>query len=191
VTAVAIVDVAPMDPGARLWPMSGQVFEMSGTRLALEPADLPGGDGRTVDVRRSGVGWFPPGAPFGHWGAKVLTPAMARLQELRTVMAQRSMRREDLDGASRAALERAERLNVAYAQRPGEPIPVEEQTAVIVGAAWGHADGVPLARMWMWEEALRGYMRRRHGTAGGLTRRGGSARVPRPFSRSAWNARSR
>ena len=69
----------------------------------------------------------------------------------------------DLDQATQQTLNRGERLTAMLKQDEREPIPVEEQVAVIFAAANGYLDDVDTNDVPDWESQYRDYLRDSHG----------------------------
>ena len=69
----------------------------------------------------------------------------------------------DLDRATQQTLNRGERLTAMLKQDEREPIPVEEQVAVIFAAANGYLDDVDSSDVPDWEGQYRDYLRDSHG----------------------------
>ncbi|HEV2093428.1 MAG TPA: F0F1 ATP synthase subunit alpha [Rubrobacter sp.] len=69
----------------------------------------------------------------------------------------------DLDQATQQSLNRGERLTAMLKQNEREPIPVEEQVAVIFAAANGYLDEVDANDVPDWEGQYRDYLRDSHG----------------------------
>ena len=69
----------------------------------------------------------------------------------------------DLDQATQQSLNRGERLTAMLKQNEREPIPVEEQVAVIFAAANGYLDDVDANDVPDWEGQYRDYLRDSHG----------------------------
>jgi F-type H+-transporting ATPase subunit alpha len=69
----------------------------------------------------------------------------------------------DLDQATQQSLNRGERLTAMLKQNEREPIPVEEQVAVIFAAANGYLDEVETNDVPDWESQYRDYLRDSHG----------------------------
>jgi F-type H+/Na+-transporting ATPase subunit alpha len=69
----------------------------------------------------------------------------------------------DLDRATQQTLARGERLTAILKQGEHEPMPVEEQVAVIFAAANGYLDDVDPDDVPDWERQFRDYMRNSHG----------------------------
>ena len=68
----------------------------------------------------------------------------------------------DLDQATQQSLNRGERLTAVLKQSEREPMPVEEQVAVIFAAANGHLDEVETDNVPDWERQFRDYLRDSH-----------------------------
>jgi F-type H+-transporting ATPase subunit alpha len=69
----------------------------------------------------------------------------------------------DLDRATQQTLARGERLTAILKQEERDPMPVEEQVAVIFAAANGYLDDVAPDDVPDWERQFRDYMRDSHG----------------------------
>jgi len=69
----------------------------------------------------------------------------------------------DLDRATQQTLARGERLTAILKQGEHDPMPVEEQVAVIFAAANGYLDDVDPDDVPDWERQFRDYMRNSHG----------------------------
>ena len=69
----------------------------------------------------------------------------------------------DLDRATQQTLSRGERLTAILKQDEGDPMPVEEQVAVIFAAANGYLDEIEPEIVPDWERQFRDYMRDSHG----------------------------
>jgi F-type H+/Na+-transporting ATPase subunit alpha len=69
----------------------------------------------------------------------------------------------DLDRATQQTLARGERLTAILKQEERDPMPVEEQVAVIFAAANGYLDDVDPDDVPDWERQFRDYMRDSHG----------------------------
>jgi F-type H+/Na+-transporting ATPase subunit alpha len=69
----------------------------------------------------------------------------------------------DLDRATQQTLARGERLTAILRQGERDPIPVEEQVAVIFAAANGYLDHIDPDNIPDWESKFRDYMRDSHG----------------------------
>ncbi len=69
----------------------------------------------------------------------------------------------DLDQATQQSLNRGERLTAMLKQNEREPIPVEEQVAVIFAAANGYLDEIETNDVPDWEGQYRDYLRDSHG----------------------------
>ena len=69
----------------------------------------------------------------------------------------------DLDRATQQTLNRGERLTAMLKQDEREPIPVEEQVAVIFAAANGYLDDVDTSDVPDWEGQYRDFLRDSHG----------------------------
>jgi len=69
----------------------------------------------------------------------------------------------DLDQATQQSLNRGERLTAMLKQNEREPIPVEEQVAVIFAASNGYLDEVETTDVPDWEGQYRDYLRDSHG----------------------------
>jgi F-type H+/Na+-transporting ATPase subunit alpha len=69
----------------------------------------------------------------------------------------------DLDRATQQTLGRGERLTAILKQDEGDPMPVEEQVAVIFAASNGYLDDVETDSVPDWEDQFRDYMRDSHG----------------------------
>jgi F-type H+-transporting ATPase subunit alpha len=68
----------------------------------------------------------------------------------------------ELDEATRNTLARGERMIELLNQRLLDPIPVEEQVAVIFAGTQGYVDDVPVERIAAFGQELRDYMRSQH-----------------------------
>ena len=68
----------------------------------------------------------------------------------------------DLDRATQQTLNRGERLTAMLKQNEREPIPVDEQVAVIFAAANGYLDEVDTNDVPDWERQYRDYLRDSH-----------------------------
>jgi F-type H+-transporting ATPase subunit alpha len=69
----------------------------------------------------------------------------------------------DLDRATQQTLARGERLTAILRQNEHDPMPVEEQVAVIFAASNGYLDDVEPDDVMDWESQFRDYMRDSHG----------------------------
>jgi F-type H+/Na+-transporting ATPase subunit alpha len=69
----------------------------------------------------------------------------------------------DLDRATQQTLARGERLTAILKQNERDPMPVEEQVAVIFAASNGYLDEVEPESVMDWEDQFRNYMRDSHG----------------------------
>ena len=69
----------------------------------------------------------------------------------------------DLDRATQQTLARGERLTAILKQDERDPMPVEEQVAVIFAASNGYLDDVEPESVMDWEDQFRNYMRDSHG----------------------------
>jgi F-type H+-transporting ATPase subunit alpha len=69
----------------------------------------------------------------------------------------------DLDRATQQTLARGERLTAILKQDEHDPMPVEEQVAVIFAASNGYLDDVEPDTIMDWEDQFRDYMRDSHG----------------------------
>jgi F-type H+/Na+-transporting ATPase subunit alpha len=69
----------------------------------------------------------------------------------------------DLDRATQQTLARGERLTAILKQDEHDPMPVEEQVAVIFAASNGYLDDVETESVMDWENQFRDYMRDSHG----------------------------
>ena len=69
----------------------------------------------------------------------------------------------DLDQATQQTLARGERLTAILKQDERDPMPVEEQVAVIFAASNGYLDEVEADSVPDWENQFRDYMRDSHG----------------------------
>jgi F-type H+-transporting ATPase subunit alpha len=69
----------------------------------------------------------------------------------------------DLDRATQQTLARGERLTAILRQDERDPLPVEEQVAVIFAASNGYLDDVEPDDVMDWESQFRDYMRDSHG----------------------------
>jgi F-type H+/Na+-transporting ATPase subunit alpha len=69
----------------------------------------------------------------------------------------------DLDRATQQTLARGERLTAILKQDEHDPMPVEEQVAVIFAASNGYLDDVEPDNIMDWEDQFRNYMRDSHG----------------------------
>ena len=69
----------------------------------------------------------------------------------------------DLDRATQQTLARGERLTAILKQDERDPMPVEEQVAVIFAASNGYLDDVEPGSIMDWEDQFRNYMRDSHG----------------------------
>jgi F-type H+-transporting ATPase subunit alpha len=69
----------------------------------------------------------------------------------------------DLDRATQQTLARGERLTAILKQDERDPMPVEEQVAVIVAASNGYLDDIDPDVVMEWERQFRDYMRDSHG----------------------------
>jgi F-type H+-transporting ATPase subunit alpha len=69
----------------------------------------------------------------------------------------------DLDRATQQTLGRGERLTAILKQDERDPMPVEEQVAVIFAASNGYLDDVETESVMDWENQFRDYMRDSHG----------------------------
>jgi F-type H+-transporting ATPase subunit alpha len=69
----------------------------------------------------------------------------------------------DLDRATQQTLGRGERLTATLKQDERDPMPVEEQVAVIFAASNGYLDDVETESVPDWEDQFRDYMRDSHG----------------------------
>jgi F-type H+-transporting ATPase subunit alpha len=69
----------------------------------------------------------------------------------------------DLDRATQQTLARGERLTAILKQDEHDPMPVEEQVAVIFAASNGYLDDVEPDSIMDWEDKFRNYMRDSHG----------------------------
>ncbi len=69
----------------------------------------------------------------------------------------------DLDRATQQTLARGERLTAILKQDERDPMPVEEQVAVIFAASNGYLDDVEPDSIMDWEDQFRNYMRDSHG----------------------------
>jgi F-type H+-transporting ATPase subunit alpha len=69
----------------------------------------------------------------------------------------------DLDRATQQTLARGERLTAILKQDEHDPMPVEEQVAVIFAASNGYLDDVEPDSIMDWEDQFRNYMRDSHG----------------------------
>ena len=69
----------------------------------------------------------------------------------------------DLDQATQQSLNRGERLTAILKQDEREPMPVEEQVAVIFAASNGYLDEVETSDVPDWENQFRDYLRDSHG----------------------------
>jgi F-type H+/Na+-transporting ATPase subunit alpha len=69
----------------------------------------------------------------------------------------------DLDRATQQTLARGERLTAILKQDERDPMPVEEQVAVIFAASNGYLDDVEPDSIMDWEDEFRNYMRDSHG----------------------------
>jgi F-type H+-transporting ATPase subunit alpha len=69
----------------------------------------------------------------------------------------------DLDRATQQTLGRGERLTAILKQDERDPMPVEEQVAVIFAASNGYLDDVETESVPDWEDQFRDYMRDSHG----------------------------
>jgi F-type H+/Na+-transporting ATPase subunit alpha len=69
----------------------------------------------------------------------------------------------DLDRATQQTLARGERLTAILRQDERDPLPVEEQVAVIFAASNGYLDDVEPDNVMDWESQFRDYMRDSHG----------------------------
>jgi len=69
----------------------------------------------------------------------------------------------DLDAATQATLSRGERLTAILKQSERNPLPVEEQVAVIYAASNGYLDGVDVESVPDFESQLLDYLRDSHG----------------------------
>jgi F-type H+-transporting ATPase subunit alpha len=69
----------------------------------------------------------------------------------------------DLDKATQQTLNRGERLTAMLKQNEREPMPVEEQVAVIFAASNGYLDDVDNGAVPDWERQYRDYLRDSHG----------------------------
>jgi F-type H+-transporting ATPase subunit alpha len=69
----------------------------------------------------------------------------------------------DLDKATQQTLNRGERLTAILKQNERDPMPVEQQIAVIYAAANGHLDDVNADDVPDWERKFRDYLRDSHG----------------------------
>jgi F-type H+-transporting ATPase subunit alpha len=69
----------------------------------------------------------------------------------------------DLDRATQQTLARGERLTAILKQNERDPMPVEEQVAVIFAASNGYLDDVEPESVMDWEDQFRNYMRDSHG----------------------------
>jgi F-type H+-transporting ATPase subunit alpha len=69
----------------------------------------------------------------------------------------------DLDRATQQTLARGERLTAILKQGERDPMPVEEQVAVIFAAANGYLDHIDPENVPDWERQFRDYMRDSHG----------------------------
>src|SRR3712207_1671015 len=69
----------------------------------------------------------------------------------------------DLDRATQQTLARGERLTAILKQDERDPMPVEEQVAVIFAASNGYLDDVEPESIMDWEDQFRNYMRDSHG----------------------------
>ncbi|HEX2182934.1 MAG TPA: F0F1 ATP synthase subunit alpha [Rubrobacteraceae bacterium] len=69
----------------------------------------------------------------------------------------------DLDRATQQTLSRGERLTAILRQDEHDPMPVEEQVAVIFAASNGYLDDVEPDNVMDWESKFRDYMRDSHG----------------------------
>jgi F-type H+/Na+-transporting ATPase subunit alpha len=69
----------------------------------------------------------------------------------------------DLDRATQQTLARGERLTAILKQDERDPMPVEEQVAVIFAASNGYLDDVEAESVTDWEDQFRDYLRDSHG----------------------------
>jgi len=69
----------------------------------------------------------------------------------------------DLDRATQQTLARGERLTAILKQNERDPMPVEDQVAVIFAASNGYLDDVEPESVMDWEDQFRNYMRDSHG----------------------------
>jgi F-type H+/Na+-transporting ATPase subunit alpha len=69
----------------------------------------------------------------------------------------------DLDRATQQTLARGERLTAILKQDERDPMPVEEQVAVIFAASNGYLDDIEAESVTDWEDKFRNYMRDSHG----------------------------
>jgi F-type H+/Na+-transporting ATPase subunit alpha len=69
----------------------------------------------------------------------------------------------DLDRATQQTLARGERLTAILKQDERDPMPVEEQVAVIFAASNGYLDDIEAESVPGWEDQFRDYMRDTHG----------------------------
>jgi F-type H+-transporting ATPase subunit alpha len=68
----------------------------------------------------------------------------------------------DLDAATRAQLERGERLTELLKQGQYVPLPVERQVVIIYAGTQGHTDKLPVSALKQYEEELYGYINDKH-----------------------------
>jgi F-type H+/Na+-transporting ATPase subunit alpha len=69
----------------------------------------------------------------------------------------------DLDRATQQTLARGERLTAILKQDERDPMPVEEQVAVIFAASNGYLDDIEAESVTDWEDQFRNYLRDSHG----------------------------
>ena len=68
----------------------------------------------------------------------------------------------ELDKVSQAQLDRGYRLTELLKQGLNQPVPVEEQVAVIYAGSEGYVDDVPVSEVQRFESELRSYLRANH-----------------------------
>jgi F-type H+-transporting ATPase subunit alpha len=76
----------------------------------------------------------------------------------------------DLDAATRARLDRGQRIVELFKQKQYNPIPVEEQVAVIWAMQNGYLDAVPVERVKEYQFKLQDWLQTRKGTLLGSIR---------------------
>jgi F-type H+-transporting ATPase subunit alpha len=68
----------------------------------------------------------------------------------------------DLDPATKAQIDRGQRLQEVLKQGQYQPLPLEDQVAILYAANNGYLDDVPVARVLEWKEDFRNYMHTAH-----------------------------
>ncbi len=72
----------------------------------------------------------------------------------------------DLDKATRAQIDRGQRLTEILKQPQYQPMPLEQQVMIIYAATHGYLDDVPVAKVRAWEEGFHRFMASVHADIG-------------------------